>query len=370
MMELKLLIVEDDPEAITAYERDISSFNLGSPVKISQTIISDKNNAIEILKGKDISFDAAIVDLKLDTMDNPDEEYSGNEVLRIIKGNIRFPVFVITGTPQHIAEDLKDESSFFKIKVRGEEDNHLEQLVSIYNTGITKILGKSGQIEGYLSTIFWKHLAISMDSWISDTSRSAEQKEKSLLRYTLLHMQEYIDEEIEKYHPNEFYISAPIKKNIFTGDVLIYENNRFIVLTPSCDIVLRGDGTRNTTMILLCQIEPLSIAISNFNLLGADTGDNNENKKKLNRFIENNGKQNFHFIPKTNVIEAGLINFQKKRTIPESDINKLIEDGVVVRIATISAPFLKDIISRYSNYYSRQGAPDFNTSEIYSSLFK
>ena len=40
------------------------------------------------------------------------------------------------------------------------------------------------------------------------------------------------------------------------------------------------------------------------------------------------------------------------------------------RIATISIPFLKDIISRHSNYFSRQGSPDFNVGEIYKGLFE
>lgn len=368
MAELKLLIVEDDAELITAYNRDIESFNLASEVKIIQQQVSDKEAALAILKDKKVYFDAAIVDLKLDSNEKSDDDYSGNEIIREIKSNLRFPVFVVTGTPQHISEDLKTESSFFKIKTRGEEDNHLEQLVDIYKTGITKIINSKGHIEDFLNNIFWNHLSNSMENWIKDDSRSPEEKQKSLLRYTLMHMQEYIDEDIEKYHPSEFYITEPIKKNIFTGDIITLEGNRYIVLTPSCDIVLRSDGTRNTKHILFCKIKILPEVIENYESLTMETGKNNPVKITLNGFIHNN-KQNFHFIPKSNLLEAGLIDFQDKLTIPENHVNDLIKNGGIVRNATISMPFLKDIISRYSNYYARQGSPDFDKDEIYKSLF-
>ncbi|WP_395066418.1 hypothetical protein [Flavobacterium sp.] len=368
MKELKLLIVEDDQELITSYHRDIKSFNLDSDIKIVYELVSEKENALSILDNKEIYFDAAIVDLKLDSKGKPDENYSGNEVIRKIKTNLRFPVFVVTGTPQHIADDLKIQNDFFKIKTRGEEDNHLQQLVDIYNTGITKIINSKGHIENFLNNIFWNHLSNSMGNWINDVTRNPDEKQKSLLRYTIMHMQEYIDEDIEKYHPSEFYITKPIKQNIFTGDIISYENNKYIVLTPSCDIVLRNNGTRNTKYILFCKIKTLAEVIPNYETLTIVTGQNNPVKTQLNIYIKNN-KQNFHFVPKSNSLEAGLIDFQDKKTMSEIDVNEKIANGQIIRNATVSMPFLKDIISRYSNYYSRQGSPDFNVEEVYRSLF-
>ncbi|MGB3463846.1 MAG: hypothetical protein WBA74_01190, partial [Cyclobacteriaceae bacterium] len=169
---------------------------------------------------------------------------------------------------------------------------------------------------------------------------------------------------------NEFYITSPIKKSIFTGDIVLFKGLRYLVLTPSCDIVLRENGSRNANHILFCKIRNLGEVIENFSTLKADTGSSNSIRKKLERLIQNNGKQNFHFIPKNNSIDAGLIDFQDKVTIPETEVNQKIQDSEIIRIATVSMPFLKDIISRYSNYYARQGAPDFDTNEIYRSIFK
>lgn len=358
MKELKLLIVEDTEDLILSYERDIKSYNLASDVKISALIVKEKDQAISILKDKVQYFDAAIVDLKLDKNGLPDEDYSGNEVLREIKGNLRFPVFIITGTPNQLAEDIRKENSFFKLKPRGEEDNYLEQLVQIYDTGITQILGKKGEVEKYLNDIFWNHLSTSIDVWINDKSRTSKEKEKALLRYTLLHMQEYIDEDIEKYHPNEFYITPPVKAELFTGDIVEYRNQRCLVLTPACDF-----SQKNADNVLFINIKDWDSLDSEFSKRPLS----NSKQTKLKELITNK-KPRYHFIPKVDPIDAGFIDFQQKTAIDFNIVKERITKGIVKRVATISNPFLKDIISRYSNYLSRQGSPDFNTDEILNSL--
>jgi hypothetical protein len=85
--------------------------------------------------------------------------------------------------------------------------------------------------------------------------------------------------------------------------------------------------------------------------------------------VNNNSSGNFHFIPKHNEIEAGLIDFQDKTSVDVNTVEQKLETQKCIRLATVSMPFLKDIISRYSNYYARQGSPDFDEDEIFESLF-
>lgn len=360
---MKLLIVENEPEQVQLYLDVIESYNKTSDVQIEPKPFFNIEDAKEALKND--YYDAAVIDLKLTENTS---ELQGMEIVNSIIDKLRFPVFIVSGS---IGQIDTPESALFKKRLRdGDFKDILKEILKIYNTGITKILNNKGTIEEYLNNIFWNHLSNSMENWIEDVSRSPEEKQKSLLRYTLMHMQEYIDEDIEKYHPSEFYITEPIKQNIFTGDLVSFKNgDRFIVLTPSCDIVLRKDGTRNTKLILFCKIKDLKDEVKNFDKLKVDTGEANDDKKRLFRFIQNSSTQNFHFIPRSNSLQAGLIDFQDKMTIAESEVNLLIERGEIKRYATVSMPFLKDVISRYSNYYSRQGSPDFNVSEVYNSLF-
>lgn len=359
---MKLLIVEDNKAQVQTYKDNIESFNKKNDVKVEYNIFEKLEDARDSLLSPE--YDGAIIDLKLS---QGTDELEGLEIVEEIEQNQRFPIFIVSGSLSSI--DDKEENAFFKKRDRVSDfQSILSELVEIYQTGITKILGRKGEIENYLTGIFWNHLSNSMESWVKDTTRTPEQKQKSLLRYTLSHMQEHIDEEIEKYHPSEFYITEPIKKNIYTGDIVKYDNNRFIVLTPSCDIHVRDNGSRNANRILFCKIVPLNIAVKNFNLLKAETGKKNDDRRRLNSYITN-GKQNYHFMPKSNLIEAGLIDFQNKITLETSKVDMLIDKNKMIRVATVSSPFLKDIISRYSNYFSRQGSPDFDTCEVYDSLF-
>jgi hypothetical protein len=368
MKKLNLLIVEDDTEVTIGYESSIRAFNKTNDrgIEIKPIIVSDKDKAIEILRNSDNIFDGAIIDL--DLKQTGGEDASGNEVIREIKNNLRFPVYIISGTAHNIDSELNHQSSFFKVKNRDEDFDFIEEITSVFDTGITGILNRKGTVENYINEIFWNHMSNSMDLWIKDKTRSPQEKEKSLLRYTLLHMQEHIDEELEKYHPSEFYITKPIKKNIFTGDIIEFDKSRYIILTPSCDIVLRASGERSAQYILLCKIKSLDQVVKNYDKLTSETAEKSDDRKRIVGFFQNNN-QRYHFIPKAELIEAGLIDFQDKLTIPNNKINSLLETKNIERIATISQPFLKDIISRYSNYYSRQGSPDFNVEELYSSIF-
>ena len=371
MKELKLLIVEDDPKAIEAYQRGIKAFNIerklshDNDIQIKEIPINNKDKALIELRSSENNFDAAIVDL--DLLGQGGQDSSGNVVIREIKNNLRFPVFVISGTPQHIDDDLKEESSLFKIITRGEEEDYLTQIVEIYKTGITQILNKRGKIENYISEIFWQHLSNSLNLWVEDKSRTPDEKEESLLRYTLLHMLEYL--EVEKTHPSEFYITKPVKQQLSTGDLILHEDDRYVVLTPACDFATRPGGKRNVNKAFLLRVKSLLEQFSTYDkrkTIGEVSG---TLKTKLGDVIGNK-KPYFHFIPKHNSIEPGLIDFQDKRSIPITEIEESIKKLETLRIDTISSPILKDLIERYSSYYSRQGSPDFNTNEILNSLFE
>jgi CheY-like chemotaxis protein len=319
MEELKLLIVEDDPNVVDTYERGIKAYNLESKVKVVAEVSKDRDSAISRLNDNHSIYDAAIVDL--DLMGTTGDDKSGNEVIRLIKERLRFPVFVISGTPHNLDEDLREESSLFKVKARGDEGDYLEEIVSIYRTGITKILNRTGTIENYITEIFWKHLSNSLDLWINDNERSDEEKQKSLLRYTLLHIQEYLeltaDSDFENYHPAEIYITPPIKDKVFTGDILLHleSNERFIVLTPSCDLAHEG----KTDYILLSKIDSgifIPELKSIINNIEESKGNIKNARKDLERIITNNKSSKYHFLPEYKTLAAGLIDFQylnKKR---------------------------------------------------------
>lgn len=369
MKELKLLIVEDDSNVIATYTRDINSYNkTNGNLNIKETILSDKDQALDILKNSDNIFDGAIIDLDLKQSGGSDS--SGNEVIKEVKGSLRFPVFVISGTSHNLDPSLSEETSFFKVRDRDADFDFIEEIVAIYNTGITEILNRKGTIESYINDIFWNHLSNSMRLWINDSIRTPEQKQRTLLRYTLLHIQEYLElnkeSGFENYHPSEIYITPCIKPNVFTGDLVIEKDssNNYIVLTPSCDL---AQGKAKDILLVQIDLPNEGILNDKVNMIkkgSAKQEDLEEAEEVVKKLIHNSYSNKYHFLPKYEDIKGGLINFQKMKSIRVKEFNKSF-----TRQASINSTFTKDIVARFSYYYSRQGSPDFETKEIYDTLF-
>ncbi|MGB3453605.1 MAG: response regulator [Moheibacter sp.] len=366
MEELRLLIVEDDTEVIETYKRQIDAYNNtnGDNLKINPIFEKEKESGLEKLRDTNFVFDGAIIDLDLKKSGGDDK--SGNEIIKEIKDNLRFPVFVISGTLQNLDPDLNKPSSFFKAVSRDDDFDFVKELLDIHNTGILKILNRKGILEKYINKIFWEHISNSVDLWINDDSRDSQQKENSLLRYTLLHIQEYLelkaDSDFENYHPAEIYITPPIKDEIFTGDLVKNRESDqyYIVLTPSCDLAHEG----RTNNILLAKVIKPSEGEINEEKTKIKEGTNKKDAENRLKNLITNKKSKYHFLPKYKDLPGGLVDFQSLYSIDKTEVKNFI------RLASLNSSFIKDIIARFSYYYSRQGSPDFDINEIYNSLME
>src|SRR6476646_10686677 len=141
---MKLLIVENEKEPIQMYTDVIESFNKKSEVIIIPDFQDNLADGLEALKKPE--YDAAIIDLKLS---NNSIELEGLEIVNAIIYKLRIPVYIVSGSIGQV--DLP-ENALFKKRLRdGNFKDVLTEIVDIYNTGITKILGQKGDIEEYLN---------------------------------------------------------------------------------------------------------------------------------------------------------------------------------------------------------------------------
>lgn len=361
---MNLLIIEDDDAAIQAYNDNVELYCKRNEIEIQTTVFKNFEGAIKALSNP--IYDAAIVDLRLSANN---ENLEGLEIIKFIKKELRFPVFVVSGSIGQIDDE---ESAFFKKRSRdGDFQAILTEIIALYNTGITKILGQKGSMERLLHEIFWTHLASSMSLWIEDANRNPEQKQKTLLRHILSHFQEHLDlnseSGFEDYHPAEVYIMPVIKPNAFTGDIVQKKGTSelYIILTPSCDL-----AQSKASNILLATIELESqegLLSSSIRIIRNGTHRQeiiDSSTDALQKLIKNSYSNKYHYLPSNKKFPSGLINFQKIQSIKIADFKSNYD-----RIASINGNFTKDIIARFSYYYSRQGSPDFNLDEVYSSYF-
>jgi len=78
----------------------------------------------------------------------------------------------------------------------------------------------------------------------------------------------------------------------------------------------------------------------------------------IKKYIKNNKSDRFYFLAEFLDFKSKVIDFQDIKTLDFSKIKDL------EKIMDITTPFLKDIQEKFSSYYARQGAPDFNSELI------
>ena len=354
MSKVNILIIEDEAPQIQVYEDVISQYNKKNDLQIAYTICKSYTEGEQALNTP--YYDAAIIDLKLSNT----EELEGKKLVESVYQKIRIPIIIYSGSIAQV-DDIK-ENALLKKKLRTEQlSDILLEIIKIYNTGITRFLQPFGTIDNNLTKIFWNHLSNDLDTWIKHNNPN------NLLRYILSHFQEHLDinlqGDFEEYHPFEVYIKPPIKKNLHTGDLIKFNSEYFVILTPACDIVVQGykdlEGgakkpIRNSDNIIIVKAKDFDYKTTCLNKR------NEIDKNKIESFVKNKNAR-YHYLPPFESNNGLTIDFQDITSIPFS--NEL------ERVATISSPFIKDIISRFANYYSRQGQPTFNQDSIVEELF-
>lgn len=163
-----------------------------------------------------------------------------------------------------------------------------------------------------------------------------------------------------KYRSAEFYISPPIKKPLATGDILVIEGKEFVIISPSCDISKRsieGKDFFNVELITITEIIPLQKNYFDNNKIPYSTKAKTTSDAWKNHMtsVKSGQKLRFHYLPGYASFAESVIDFKRIRHIPIETALKIPQEN---RKATISTPFIRDIQSRFSSYYGRQGQPE------------
>ena len=83
-------------------------------------------------------------------------------------------------------------------------------------------------------------------------------------------------------------------------------------------------------------------------------------KKQIEEIFKNKYSFYYHWLPETNSYEGGVLNFRKLNTLSKDEFRKQFEKPWI----QISPFFVKDIVSRFSSYYARQGQPDIEIEDL------
>ena len=345
MNKLRLLIVEDDEQELESFRDDLEDYTHEKKRDIDLVECKTLEDALNTL---DNSFDGAIIDLKL--VNHRSNE--GNQVVeKISESFFRIPIAIFTGNPGDWDPDLNEKTTLIDVFTKGETGHYelLDRFWEIYNTGLTRMIGGRGLIEQQLSEVFLKNLLPQINTWTSYGETDPGRTEKALLRYTLNHLIQLLDEDGENCFPEEVYLYPSVLDRITTGSIVTADDQWFVILSPACDLVPRGEnGVLNTDCILLVEIEKVDKIL------------NGSKSKSKVRELCTNRRTYYHWLPETDFFEGGVINFRKLTALDKEDFDEKFGKPSI----QISPSFVKDIVSRFSSFYARQGQPDIDSEEF------
>ena len=338
MTALQLLLVEDEDDFVSQYRDVLCDYNDRHGRNIEMRVCKTLAKARSSL---DASVDAAIVDLNLgkDTTD-------GGEVIDEIKEHFRVPVAVLTGTP----DDADKNPPVIGVFTKGEHgfEDVLESLWDPYSIGLTRIMGGRGLLEEQLNKVFLRNLLPTLDSWIRYGHDNPKRTEKALLRYALGHLVAGLDGDETPCYPEEVYLAPPLDNALTTGSLVkrICDATCHVVMTPACDLVVRK-GKSKVEEIILAKI------VSEETVYATLKGNSKQKKQHKENLTRNSYMYCYHWLPKSKVVDGGYLDFRQLRTVPRDGMGDEFE-----RLeARISPSFVKDIVSRFSAFYARQGQP-------------
>ena len=251
MNKLRLLIVEDVEQELESFRDDLEDYTQDKQRDIDLVECKTLEEALNTL---DNSFDGAIIDLKLENH----RSNEGNQIVEKIRESFfRIPIAIFTGNPGDWNHNLNEKTMLIDVFTKGETGHYelLDKFWEIYNTGLTRIMGGRGLIEQRLSEVFLKNLLPQISTWVAYGVENSERTENALLRYTLNHLLQLLEENEERCFPEEFYLYPPMSENITTGSIVKKKKSDqpFVVLSPACDFVRRNGGFK-TDRILLVEI--------------------------------------------------------------------------------------------------------------------
>lgn len=373
MDEIKILLIDDEKEQFDLVKESIDEFNTNKEVGLVIEWARTPEEAM--IKLYQDYFSAIIIDLKLksDDVDTPDERLSGNILLnRIIEKEI-IPIAVRTGFPDRVILEVKDSIKIYS------KDNEIyqiiEHLMETYSSSVFKLFGSRGKISKNIKELFWD--IIPQCSSLKDEvleSLPNEKQETVIIRYisSWFSNKYMFDEKYIDVDPIEMYMFPNPIEQVCTCDIYQHmaakgENSYYLVLTPSCDL-----ANKKVDNVILCKIldfqsiEAFSEVLDKYNKTKS-----NSKKSALEKWFRNAQPESlrYHFLPKVNLFPGGFVDFRSIISLEyDRDIGTIKDSSTYKKVGVITEGFKRDIISRFSAYYHRQGQPEFNSESVLKNL--
>ena len=387
-MTIRILHIDDEQDVLVKASAVINGTELrGNTLAMIDSCGFDEG----MKKLESVTYDLVILDLCIGKASS-DADKIGQSVFDLIKEKAFIPVVFFTGLPDYV-RDI--ESDIVKVASKAEGyDSLFEQIEKLFDTGFIQLKAEVETIvkEG-LRFYFWNFVHPK-----SDIINQLKENDVSLKYMLLRRLGRTLSTELTRIaaaepdfaktnsHPMEFYIYPPMEGEYEAGDIVRSKETGkfFVLLTPSCDCVVRHDGKRSAEKLLLVEarifqeVPEVASLYEKLSAVNQQIADLQANGEKVPKNIENQpanletsikawlkpGKnERFFFLPKTPFIPATLIDFQHKLSVSYEDFV-----GGYDTIASLDDPIAQSVLSNHARYYSRIGYQDLDIEYAFKQL--
>jgi CheY-like chemotaxis protein len=358
MKECLILIVEDDPEAIDSWKRDIKEFNedqAEDAFNFEAVYASTCQDALKVLNRTRIN--CAVIDLRLPPTSGGDNSTAtplGNDILETVLIETGVPAVVYSAHAAEASEMVRNSNIQIRSK-KGSGGTEIltylashEGLMAAMEITRKKIAIESAKI---FNDSIWKRWEI---TWNSMADRGV--LAGMITRQIASHVADRLSLPPANHHPDEFYIIPPLfAARLDTGDLITENSHVYVVVTPRCNMANEPQPTH--LMLALCR--PMTTEWNDmregFNL-GLESKKGKSAVAKLRNFSVQNHSTSTHFIPPCGDRGPWLVDFKETKGVLSTATPELLQN----RFASISTHFVPNLVQRYAAYLGRIGQPDLD----------
>ena len=372
----RVLVVDDDPAVGETISELLESYvSVSDPRPITTRFEQSFDQAAELLARE--KFDILVLDIRDESGSTP-WNIAGIEVFKKIRERCFIPIIFYTALA-YVSEDISNVP--FVQTVSKTADNLISELENAVEDIISSRLPRLLQsISDHVSHVERTFMANFVEKNWSDLEKRPEDVAYLLSRRlaaSFVDGTESLAQELgvgstapgDKIHPTRFYVQPP--NSIYKmGDLLakpgsveegVDEMKLYVVLTPSCDLVLRSEEMK-AEKVVLARCLPLDSFVE---YREWKTTPNNKKKDSLRKLFDSRPKgqeDRYFYFPAAWNMPNRIADLQNLESIPCAELD------TYEKIASLDSPFAEALSYRFNRYMGRVGMPDLDIDGILERL--
>lgn len=358
MTQLDILFLDDDDAMLDLFETSVDSWNVDNVAKDRKFNVVSATN---IVHARQRRFDGAIVDLRL-----PDENREGNSdkignSFAASTVNTRgVPVAVVSGHVLELSEELKSLGHF---QAFSKTEGYLPVVSWLSDQWdlMTTLRIAREQIEVSSAEVFSKRLWPQWQDTPALSQGSSDQRAKIVTRQFASHISDLLGLDTEQnpdWHPFENYIVPALTADrTHTGDLFTLDEEIWIVLSPQCDM---ANASVPNVILAKCTKGDAEWT-THIDFLRANPG-RAKSLKAIKKFVDQDISKSKHFLPPLPGEDGPImVDFSVVLTKPLEELN----GKLALRLGSVSAPFLSNLVQRFGAFISRTGQPNIDITHFF-----